>query len=90
MIKKNGGETTDCYSTTSDEGKGGINERGGKDVDSDGFDASTCSGDRFYDIFDKEEEIIPEGSIVWVNINNTISEEEFVKIPFIDVSEDAK
>ena len=25
------------------------------------FDASTCSGDRFCDIFDKEEEIITEG-----------------------------
>ena len=33
------------------------------------FDLSTCSGDRFYDIFDKEEEIIIEGSIVWLNAN---------------------
>ena len=32
-----------------------INERGGKDVDLDEFDASTCSDDRYYDIFDKEE-----------------------------------
>ena len=38
-----------------DEGKGVINEIGGKDVDLDEFDASTCSGDRYYDIFDKEE-----------------------------------
>ena len=30
-----------------------INERGGKHVYLDEFDASTCSGDRFYDIFDK-------------------------------------
>ena len=35
----------------------------------DEFYASTCSGDRFYDIFDKEEEIIIEGSIVWLNAN---------------------
>ena len=44
-----------------------IDERGGKDTDLDEFDASTCSGDRFYDIFYKEEEIITEDSIVWVN-----------------------
>ena len=53
--EKDKGETTDYDSTKMDEGKGVINERGGKDVDLDGFDASTCSGDRFYDIFDKEE-----------------------------------
>ena len=54
---KNEGETTDYDSTTMDEVKGVINERGGNDVDLDGFDASTCSGDRYYDIFDKEGEI---------------------------------
>ena len=32
-----------------------INERGGKDVDLDEFDASTCSGDRYYDIFIKRK-----------------------------------
>ena len=32
-----------------------INERGGKDVDLDEFDASTCSGYSFNDIFDKAE-----------------------------------
>ena len=58
MMKKNEGETTYSDSTKIDEGKGVINERGGKDVDLDEFDASTCSGDRFYDFFDKEEEII--------------------------------
>ena len=52
--EKNEGETTDYDSTTIDEGKGVMNERGGKDVDLDEFDPSTCSGDRFYDIFDKE------------------------------------
>ena len=46
-----------------DEVKGVINERGGKDVYLDELDASTCSGDRYYDIFDKEEEIIIEGII---------------------------
>ena len=49
-----------------------INKRGGKDVDLDEFDAPTCSGDRIYDIYDKEEGIITEGSIVWVNTNKTI------------------
>ena len=47
-----------------DEGKGVINEKGGKDVDLDEFDESTFSGDTYYDIFDKEEEIITEDSIV--------------------------
>ena len=61
-----------------------IDERGDKDVDLDEFDASTCSGDSFYDIFDKEEEIISEGSIVWVNINKTIWEGGAIKIPFSD------
>ena len=67
-----------------------VNERGGNDVDLDGFDASTCSGDRFYDIFDKEEEIITECSIFWVNTNKTILEGRVIKIPFSDVLEDAK
>ena len=49
-----------------------MNERGGKDIDLDEFDASTCSGDRFYDIFHKQEEIITEGSIIWVNTNKII------------------
>ena len=70
--KKKEGETTDYDSTTIDEVKGAINERVGKDVDLDEFYASTCSGDRFYDIFDKEEEIITEGTIFWVNTNKTI------------------
>ena len=70
--EKNEGETTDYESITMDEGKGVINERGGKDADLDEFDESTCSGHRYYDIFDKEEEIITEGSIVWVNTNKTI------------------
>ena len=56
--EKKEGETTDYDSTTIDEGKWVINERGGNDVDLDEFDASTFSGDRFYDIFDKGEEII--------------------------------
>ena len=73
-----------------DEGKEVINGRGGKDVDLDKFDESIFSGDRYYDIFDKEEEIITEGSIVWVNTNRTIWEGRVIKIPFSDVPEDAK
>ena len=52
---KNEGETKDSDSITIDEGKGVIIEIGGKDVDLYEVDASTCSGDRFNDIFDKEE-----------------------------------
>ena len=38
-----------------DEGNVVTNETGGKDVDLDEIYASTCSGDIYYDIFDKEE-----------------------------------
>ena len=67
-----------------------ITERGGKDGDLDQFGASTCSGDMFHNIFDKEEEIITEGSIVWVNNNISTREGKVVKITFSDVPEDAK
>ena len=53
-----------------------IDERGGKDVDLDysvsEFDTSTCSGDNFYGIFENEEDIINEGSILWMNTNKNI------------------
>ena len=88
--KKKEDEIKDSDSTTMDEGKGVVNERGGKDVYLDEFDASTCSGHRFYDIFDKQEEIITEGLIVWVNTNKTIWEGRSIKILFSDVTEDAK
>ena len=37
-----------------------------------GFDASTCSGDSVYDIFENEDIIITEESNVWFNTNKTI------------------
>ena len=37
-----------------------------------GFDAPTCSGDNVHDIFDNEDKIITEDSIVWFNTNKTI------------------
>ena len=37
-----------------------------------GFDASTCSVDNVYDIFENEEEIITEDSIVWGNTDKPI------------------
>ena len=66
------------------------NEKVGKDVDFCKFDESTCSGDTYYDIFDKEEEIITEDSFFWVNTNKTIWEGRIIKIPFSDVPKDAK
>ena len=39
-----------------------------------GFDASTCSGDNIYDIFDNEDKIINEDSNVWVKTNKIIWE----------------
>ena len=48
-------KTTDSESITTSEGKRVIYERGRKDVELDDsvseFDAPTCSGDSFYDIF---------------------------------------
>ena len=57
---------------------GVINEGGRNDVDLDEFDESTCSGDRCYSMFYKEEEIITEGSTVWVNTSNAIWEERVI------------
>ena len=45
--EKKADEKIDSESTTIGEGNGVIDERGGKDVDLDQFDASTCSGDSF-------------------------------------------
>ena len=73
-----------------DEGKGVNNENGSKDIDLDEIDESTCSDDTYYDIYDNEEEIIPEYSIVWVNTNKTIWEGRVIRIPFSEMSEDAK
>ena len=41
-------------------------------------------------VFENEEEIISEGSIVWVNTNKTIWEGRVNKTPFCDFPEDAK
>ena len=83
-------ETIDSEKTTMDEGKGVNNKKVGKDFDLDELDESTCYDDKYYDIFDNEDEIITEDSIVWVNTNKTIWEVRVVKIPFSDVPEDAK
>ena len=56
------------------------NEEFGKNVDID----------EFYDIYDNEDENITEDSIVWVNTNRTIWEGRFIKMPFSEMSEDAK
>ena len=56
---KESDETTYSENTTIGEGKVVVDEIDGKDVDLDDlvseFDASTCSGDNFYDIFENEE-----------------------------------
>ena len=74
--EKKTNETTDSESITTSEGKRVIYERSRKDFGLNdlvsSFDASNCSGDNFYDIFGNEEQIITEGSIVWLNTNNTI------------------
>ena len=71
-----------------------IDERGGKDVDLDysvsEFDASTCLGDHFYDIFENKVEVISDGSIVWVNNDKTICEGRVIEIYFSDLPEYAK
>ena len=84
-------KTKDSEITTIGAGKGVINERGGKDVDLDylvsEFDASTCSGDNFYDIFENVKEIITESSILWVKTNKTIWEGRFIKTSFSHFTE---
>ena len=61
-----------------------------KDDSVGGFDAFTCSGDLFYDVFDNEEEIITQDSIVWVHTNKTIWGVRVIKIHFFDLPEDSK
>ena len=73
-----------------DGGKGVNNEEVGENVDLDEFDESICYDDKYYDIYDNEEENITEDSIVWVNTNKTIWEERVIKIPFSENSEGAK
>ena len=73
-----------------DEGKGVNNEKFGKDVDLYELDESTCYDDKYYKIYDNEEENITRDYIVWVNTNKTIWEGRVIKIPFSDVLEDAK
>ena len=88
--EKNEYETTYAESTTMDEGRGVINEKVGNYVDLDEFNESTCSVDKYYDIFDNKEEIITEDSIFWMKTNKTIWEGRVIKIPFSDLPEDAK
>ena len=49
-----------------------------------GFSASTCPGDNVCGIFDNEDEITTEDSIVWVNTNKTIWGGRVVKFPYSD------
>ena len=50
-----------------------------------GFEESTCSGDSVCDIFDNEDYIITEDSIVWVNTKKEIGQGMVVRIPFSDL-----
>ena len=52
------------------------------------FDAPTCSGENVYDIFENQDEIITEDSIIWVNTNKTIWEGKVIKIPYSDLLQD--
>ena len=63
-----------------DGGKGLNNEEFVKNVDLD----------KVYDTYDNGDENITEYSIVWVNTNKIFWEERVIKIPFSDMSEDAK
>ena len=44
-----------------------------------GFDSSTCSGDNVYDIFENEDEVITEDSIILVSTNKTMWEGRVIK-----------
>ena len=49
------------------------------------FDASTCWGD----IFENDEKIITEDSIVWVDTNKRIKERSIIKINYIYLPQDS-
>ena len=83
-------ETTDSDSTTIGEGKGVNYERGGTDFDLIWIWCAHLFRWQVYGIFDKEGEIVTEGSIFWVNTDKTIWELRVIKIPFSDFLEDAK
>ena len=50
------------------------------------FDASTCSGDSVYIIFDIEDKIITEDFTIWFNRNKTIWLRRAIKTPYGDFS----
>ena len=52
------------------------------------FDASTYSGENVYDIFENEDKIIVEDSIVWVNTNKKFWEGRLIKITYSDLPHD--
>ena len=54
-----------------------------------GFDASTCSGDNVYDIFENDDEIINKDSIVWVYTNKRYWEWRIIKFPYSDLPQDS-
>ena len=53
------------------------------------FYSSIFPGEFFYDIFENEEEIVTEDSIVWINTNKLIWGVSFIKTPFSDLLEDS-
>ena len=53
------------------------------------FDAFTFPGDNVYDIFENEDKINTEGSIVWVNTNNLFWEGRVIKINYSDFPHDS-
>ena len=54
-----------------------------------GFDASTCSGDSVYDIFDNADEINTKDYTVRVNNNKGIWEGRVIQIPYSDLPQDS-
>ena len=53
-----------------------------------GFDASNCSDENGYEIFENENAIITEYSIVYVNTNEIFWEGRVIKIPYSDFPKD--
>ena len=54
-----------------------------------GFDSSTCSGDNVYDIFENEDEVITEDSIILVSTNKTMWEVRVIKNTYIYCPKDS-
>ena len=90
MNYERGGDDNNLFEEAESSSRPSSEYLNKKDDSVSEFNASTCSDDNFYDIFDNEEEIITGDSIVWVNTIKKIWEGRVIKIPFSDFPDHSK